>query len=348
MQWITGSLIFDQFHLDGNAMKVLITGAFGNIGGHTMRELLAAGHSVRAFDLDNATNRKTATAWGEQIDTVWGDITDPTSIARAAEDVDAIIHLAAVIPPMTDQQPELAERINVGGTRHVIDAALASAKKPHIVFASSIATYGRRFDEAPPRRADEELRPEDNYGRHKVECERMIRESGLTYTILRLAAVPPVSLDTFDPIAFDIHPETRIEFVHPADVGIALANTIGNERARNKVFLIGGGEVNQFRYGDWINAMFTATGIGPLPTEAFGPRPFYTDWMDTAEAQDVLQFQHRTWEDYQNDIRALLGWRIVFVRLLRPFIRRALLKKSPYWQQFRKGGALAPVSADQG
>ena len=313
-----------------------------------MRELLAAGHDVRAFDLDNSTNRKVAAGWGDRIETVWGDITDATSVAQACDGIDVIIHLAAIIPPMTDTHPELAERINVGGTKNVVDAALASETRPHLVFASSIATYGRRFDEPPPRRADEELRPEDNYGRQKVECERLVRDSGLPYTILRLAAVPPISLDTFDPIAFDIHPDTRIEFVHPADVGTALANTVGNERALNKVFLIGGGEVNQYRYGEWINAMFTATGIGPLPAEAFGPTPFYTDWMDTAEAQDVLQFQTRTWLDYQNDIRALLGWRIFFVRLLRPFIRRALLKRSPHWQRFRKRGAVQqPVAANQ-
>lgn len=314
-------------------MKILLTGAFGNIGNNTIAEILAkGGHQVRCFDLRTPLNETTAAGWGSKIEIVWGDITKPDDVQQAVAGVDHILHLAAIIPPLSEAKPEFAEAINVGGMKHLIAAANSQPKPPPLVFCSSIATYGMRYHEAPPRTAAEEPRPNDNYGRQKMACERLLKESGLPYVILRLAAVPPVSISTFDPIAFTIHPDTRIEFVHTRDVALALANTIGNDATYGKILLIGGGKNNQYIYRDWLGGMFENTGIGALPDEAFGPDYFYTDWMDTTESQALLKFQRYSWEDYKKEIRALIGWRKFFIVLFRPLIRRYLLSKSPYYK----------------
>lgn len=314
-------------------MKVLLTGAFGNIGGHTIAELLSKGQQVRCFDLKNANSEAVAAKWQGKVEVVWGDITNAADVEKAVAGVDYILHLAAIIPPLSESNPKLAEAVNVGGMSNLIAAAKAQPNKPGMTFCSSIAVYGHRFDEAPPRKASEPPKPADNYGRQKTECEKLLRESGLPFVILRLAAVPPISLNTFDPIVFDINPKTRIEFVHVRDVALALANTVGNAKAQGKILLIGGGKVNQYIMRDWLADMMNTTGLGPFPDEVFGPNTFYTDWMDTEESQAILQYQRLTWKDYQKEIRALLGWRIFFVKLLRPLIRRVLFAKSPYYQQ---------------
>ena len=82
-----------------------------------------------------------------------------------------------------------------------------------------------------------------------------------------------------------------------------------------------------------IQPILDAMGAGQLPPEAFATAPFGTDWLDTAESQRLLRFQTRDLDDYVRDLSHLLGVRRHFVRLFRPLVRRALLKRSPHWQR---------------
>ncbi|HBZ70343.1 MAG TPA: NAD(P)-dependent oxidoreductase, partial [Deltaproteobacteria bacterium] len=75
-------------------MKVLLTGALGNIGSNTVDALLAEGHDVVAFDLDSRRARKLAARFDERVHVAWGDITDPASVRAALDGMDAVVHLA--------------------------------------------------------------------------------------------------------------------------------------------------------------------------------------------------------------------------------------------------------------
>jgi UDP-glucose 4-epimerase len=72
-----------------------------------------------------------------------------------------------------------------------------------------------------------------------------------------------------------------------------------------------------------------AVGMGMLPDEAFTSVPFPTDWLDTSESQEVLNFQRHTLQDYIDEVVAMLGFKRHLVRLFRPLIRAWLLSKSP-------------------
>jgi nucleoside-diphosphate-sugar epimerase len=63
------------------AMKVLLTGAFGNIGRSTMDELLKRGHQVRCFDIRTRANRENARQYGKKSRHVfWGDLRQPEDV----------------------------------------------------------------------------------------------------------------------------------------------------------------------------------------------------------------------------------------------------------------------------
>lgn len=313
-------------------MNVLVTGAFGNIGANTVRELKRNGHNVRCFDLDTQANRRQAKEMAD-LEVVWGDLTEPQDVATAVDGVDAVIHLAAIIPPMTDRNPELAERVNVGGTRNVVYAIKGQERPPKLVFTSSVAVYGNVHHKEPPRRVDEPVNPSDTYGAHKVRCEEIIRDSGIEWTILRLGAVPPVSLDNFDPLVFECALDGRVEFVHTKDVGLAAAHAVDSDEVWGKTLLIGGGPSCQTTYRDFLTRNFTAMGVGMLPDEAFREEPFYTDWFDTEESQRLLDYQRHDIDDYIRELQELLGWKRWFVGMVRPFVRRYMLSKSPYYKQ---------------
>ena len=107
-------------------MNVLVTGAFGNLGRNAVRGLVEKGHHVRCFDLK--TNSNEESAWKiksklrGQIDFYWGDIRSADDVAAAVKDQDVVVHLCYIMPPGTDDRPEWAEEINIGGTKNVIDA----------------------------------------------------------------------------------------------------------------------------------------------------------------------------------------------------------------------------------
>lgn len=309
---------------------VLVTGACGNVGAATVRELVDRGLRVRALDLSTKANRAVAAGFSARVDRCWGSITDRDLLSRALGGVDHVLHLAAVIPPATDADQLTAYAVNVGGMRTLVDAASASATPPAITFTSTAQVYGRNAEATGPRRVDEEVHPEDTYSRQKVECEALLRASGLPWTVFRLGMTPPVALVPIIPFVFELHPETRVEFTHPRDVAAALAGTVGNDAVHGKVLNVAGGADKRALYRDWLNESLAVMGVAPLPADAFGDRRFYTDWLDTDESQALLGYQQRYYSDYLDDIRALLGHRLAAIRASAPLVRRFILANSPY------------------
>ena len=318
-------------------MKVLLTGAFGNIGSSTVEALLAEGHDVVAFDLESPKARKLAARLGERVRVAWGNVTDPASVRAALDGVDAVVHLAAIVN--AEQAPELARRVNVDATRDLIALMEASPTAQRLVFASSMGIFGEVQDREPPLRVDMPVSPTNEYGRHKVACEEAIRQSRLRWSILRLAAVPPIRLIgySYDPkILFDFSADARFEYIHPADAAAALARAVACEEAIGKILNIGGGGTCQMTHRAFCNELMGAMGIGSLPAEAFvrtEVRRFFGDWLDTEESQKLLQYQKRGLGDLKVDMRKDLGALVPLIRLLRPVITWFLVRSSPYLRE---------------
>jgi UDP-glucose 4-epimerase len=331
-------------------MRILLTGAFGNVGSNALETLLDRGHEVRCFDVPTRGNKKVARRFKGRIEVFWGDLRNPEDVAAAVAGQDAVIHLAFVIPTLSatgvgsEEDPGLARAINVGGTRNLLAAMKSQPRPPRILFSSSLHIYGRTQDQEPPRRVDDPPQPIEHYAQHKVECEQLIRESNLTWSIFRLAAALPLRL-VLDPGMFDVPLDNRIEFVYSKDVGLAIANALENDQAWNRVWHIGGGPACQLQQRQIVAGVLESVGIGMLPEKAFTTVPFPTDWLDTQESNQVLRFQEHTFADYTADVRRLLGPRRALIRLLRPAIRSWLLSNSPTMRRSDEGlGKVALVT----
>jgi len=323
-------------------MRVLLTGALGNIGSHTVPALLEDGHDVVALDRASPAARRTAGTLGDRVRVVWGDITDPASLRTALEGVDAVVHMAAIIPPHVDEVPDVARRINVDATRALIRMMESSATARRLVFASSVALFGSVQDREPPLRADTPPSPTDDYGRHKLECEHAIRRSRLRWSILRIAVAVPTRLigAPHDPgSAFEGSADGRLEVVHPADAATAFARAVTCEAAIGRILNIGGGKSCQTTNHQFFNELMGAIGIGPIPIEAFvrsDPPRFYGDWVDTEESQRLLRYQTRGIDELKAEIAAGLGVVAPLIRCLRPVATWYLLGKSPYLRENRR------------
>lgn len=314
-------------------MRVLVTGGLGNVGAACVTRLLEQGHRVRCLDLKTRVCQRNAGRFGDRIEPVWGDLCCPDEVLAAVQDQDVVVHLAFILPPASEDHPEWACDVNVGGTRNLLHAMKSVSAPPKIIFASSFSVFGQTQHKPPPRTVSEPVQPMDNYNRHKVECEALVRKSGLDWVILRLAVVPPLALSGFNPKMFDIPPGARVEFLHPDDAGLAFANAAGSDEVWGKILLIGGGADSQIYYRDFVGRMMESMGVGRLPDRAFASSASaYTDWLDTAESQKILQYQQHSFEDFVQQVAASLGYRRYLIHLFAPLVRRWMLSKSPHYR----------------
>jgi nucleoside-diphosphate-sugar epimerase len=145
------------------AMRVLVTGGAGFIGQHLRRALGVRGHEVRSYDVERPANA------GAQD--VAGDLLNGELLRRATDGTDTIVHLAAK-HRFFGVSPEEFQRVNVEGTRALLQAA-ARANTRRIVFYSSVAVYG---DYSTPTNELSECRPAGPYGRTKLAAERLVEE----------------------------------------------------------------------------------------------------------------------------------------------------------------------------
>jgi uncharacterized protein YbjT (DUF2867 family) len=156
-------------------MKVLVTGASGFIGQALVPRLASRGHEVRAL-----ARHAEGVAARPHVEPFRGDLLDPASLERAAEGMDAIVHLACATGIAHNAQ---VRRVNVDGTRALLDAAQRHNVR-RFVFVSTISATRERMGP---------------YGRTKKEGEAMVAHAGLEWITVRPSLVygsAPVGLFT--------------------------------------------------------------------------------------------------------------------------------------------------------
>ncbi|WP_455383483.1 NAD-dependent epimerase/dehydratase family protein [Salinispira pacifica] len=322
-------------------MKVLVTGACGSIGSRTVDTLAAAGHTVRGTDLPSRRNvrlaKRARRRFGDRVEHAFGDLRSAEFVERTIDGTDAVIHLAAMIPPAADLHPELAESINVGITRTLVSAMEAARGRPRLVYTSSIAVYGDRV-RSPLITDRDEPSPngDDGYAGHKLACEKLIRESGLDWTILRLSYIVSPDRMVMDPLMFRMPLATSIEPCHAADAALACATAAAETGYESRTLLIGGGPKMRCSYAEYLDAALRDFGLGRLflPPEAFAVSGYHCGFMETDESERLLRYQRHTLEDLHAEIRRIWRWKRSLLLLIRPAARLYLLGRSPYLRRY--------------
>jgi predicted dehydrogenase/nucleoside-diphosphate-sugar epimerase len=146
-------------------MKVLVTGASGFIGQSVVSRLAAGGHEVRAL-----ARRPERVPQRAHVESFIGDLLDADSLDRAAQGMDAVVHLACATGVADEAQ---VRRVNVDGTRTLLDAAQRHGVR-RFVFVSTISATRERMGP---------------YGRTKREGEAMVAHSGLEWVTVRPSLV---------------------------------------------------------------------------------------------------------------------------------------------------------------
>ena len=326
-------------------MNILVTGGFGNIGMVVVKECLQRGYTVSVFDVQNKRTEKLARKYRQrQVKVLFGDLRQADDVARAAVGQDVVLHLAAILPPVSDAHPDLCEAVNVGGTANLIAALKASPASPALVLVSSASVMGATQQRTPPVRPDDPLSPMDAYSRSKIEAEALVAASGLRYCILRLAGVLPTTLNYPSLFAmlklfFDMPLDARCEIVIDLDVACALVsaaeNLLGSAEFAGQRGFVAGGKAHgcQMRTRDLVGAVFCPVGLRVPADALFSPDTdsYYLDWYDTEETQSILRYQRMTVEQWQAILRKSTRFVRPFIFLFRPAIMRWIERQSPFY-----------------
>ena len=226
--------------------KVLVTGAGGFVGTELVKNLIKNGYSVRAL-VRNKLQIDHLKALGAEV--FLGDLLDKDSLTRAATGVKKIFHIAALF-----RQAGLPDsdffRVNVDGTRNIIEAGIAAGIEKFI-HCSTVGVHGNI--EKSPAIETSEFAPGDAYQRSKLEGELLVNEyfkSGkLSGSIIRPAMIygprDTRTLKLFKKISqksffYVGNGDALVHFVDVRDLADAFRLASEKPEANGEVFIIAG------------------------------------------------------------------------------------------------------------
>lgn len=241
-------------------MKVLVTGGAGYIGSVVARVLLARGHDVRVLDsLLHGGHSLISLYPEERFDFMRGDIRSSSTVKNALNEIDAVVHLAAIVgDPACARQPALAREVNLDATLQLFGLTQRCGVKT-FVFASTCSNYGKMPGAADYLTEDSELRPVSLYAETKVAVERALlnaaKNGGMAVNILRFATVfglsPRMRFDlTVNEFTLELLTKRRLvvfgenfwrPYIHVRDVAraVSLVLDVSAEKAETRVFNVG-------------------------------------------------------------------------------------------------------------
>ena len=179
-------------------MKIAMTGTTGHMGSEALRQVLEINEVefVRILLIEGKQNdrlaKRLAKQYGNRIQIIRGTVADGDVCKRLVDGVEYVVHMAAVIPPLSDANPAASEECNKLGAMAVIDSVRSCVPQPKYIHISTVALYGHRNEKHPFGRVGDPLlvSPYDVYAMHKLYGERYCLDAELDcFVILRQTAM---------------------------------------------------------------------------------------------------------------------------------------------------------------
>ena len=324
--------------------NILLTGASGTVGFEALKQLLALDrYTITVFDQESEASREKLLPFKDKITIVFGDISNFDDL-DAIRNIDFAIHLAAVIPPVADDFPPLAKKVNLNGTQNLVKQLEKHSPTAFMMFSSSISVYGDRIVD-PYINVGDQLQPSegDYYATTKIAAEEYIRNSKLDYTIFRLAAI--MGNHKISKLMFHQPLNTALEIATPRDTARAFVNGIEKQHLLSKrIFNLGGGESCRASYKVFLERSFAIFGLGKLnfPEHAFADKNFHCGYYaDGDELEEIVQFRQDSLDDYfKMESEKVSSGRKIATSIIKEPVKWFLLKKSEPYQAFKEHNSI--------
>jgi len=250
-------------------MKVLVTGAAGHVGRHVIPALLAAKHEVRIADLNAEAIREAFKDAPLEVMQLDFENAEQPAFDTIVKGVNAVVHMAALGVVDSTIPREKIFAVNVEATRKLAAACKNLAGFKRFVFISSSALFHNPTK--IPVEENDPPSPGNAYGESKLAAEKIIKESGLPFVILRPVVVYGLGFEpAFAPIVNAVQKQkmpiigdgsARFPVVHADDLANAIVLSLEKEKAVGETFNISGEALTQKQ---WLDAVADELGV-PAP-----------------------------------------------------------------------------------
>ena len=241
-------------------MSTMVTGGAGFIGNRIVRKLVERNEDVVCFDM--APPRGNLEPYLDRIQVYRGDITQLPHLLEAINlhQVNKVIHMAALLPPDTEERPHYGMLVNIQGTNNIFEAARWTGVQ-RVVYASSIAVYGVQ-DTFGDRAVNEDdvSNPANVYGMTKEANDfaagKYIDRYGLDLRGIRICTVfghgrvtgmtgmiggLMVSLPAVGkPVTMPFHQDELSPMIHAEDAAEIFVRAALNEGLNHRTYISGG------------------------------------------------------------------------------------------------------------
>lgn len=345
-------------------MIIALTGVTGNMGREALKELVKI-DEIDQFKLlvlpdDKKRWNKLAKELKEyqnKFQVIYGNLADRNACEKLVAGADYVIGMAAVIPPLSDQDPQKAIECNQIGVDRLV-SAIENIKEnqPKYIHISTVALYGNRNHLHPWARVGDPLlvSPFDVYAASKMRGEFRVLESEIkNFSVIRQTAMLHQNMlfdNMNDGLMFHTCFNAPLEWATAHDSGgLLLANIIKKDLTEDlsqifwrKCFNLGGGSENCVTGYDTLNDGFRI--IGGTVKDFFEPdfnatRNFHGVWFYDGKAlDDIFHYQTQTVNDFWNEFskthRILKAGKIVPKKVIKKFAIKRLFKNPnsiKYW-----------------
>ena len=252
---------------DKSTKKVLVTGAYGLLGSHTVRELIGNGYHVRAFGRDPEKLSELAREYkSEQIDTFCGDFCNAADIEKACEGMDYVIHCGALLKGWGRRSEYI--RTNVDGTRNVLDACAKNNIK-RLVHTSSPSAHALKNNLNITEEDQNENNRLNYYIESKLMAEKLVRgQDEVPYSMIRPRGITGIGDRNMLPVLINVNRQIGIplfqkgkvlvDLVCAENAALALRLCMEKDEAVGQVYNITNGEPKLVT--ELAEEMFTALG----------------------------------------------------------------------------------------
>ena len=332
-------------------MKIAMTGTSGNMGREVFRQTMEipAVEFIRVLLSPKKKNNKLAKRlvkeYGGRVQIVRGSLDNAEICKKLVEGVDYVVHMAGVIPPVSDASPQTSYNVNARGAVAIIDAVKAAVPQPKYIHISTVAVYGNRNEKHPFGRVGDPLLVSayDAYAIHKVFGERYCLDAELeNWAVLRQTAMlhPNILMENVsDGLFFHTALNAPLEWVSSRDSGYLFRRIFERDgkgevpQFWNKVYNIGAGKRGRCTGYDTFNDGFAMIGGSTekfFKPHWFAARNFHGLWFsDADELEEMFGYQRdgekEFWEEVAKKHKIFALAKIVPRKLIHLFLFKRLL-----------------------
>ena len=324
-----------------NKTRLLLTGASGTVGSEVLKQLCNQRDKfeIIVFGTRSKRSLKNLGPYKNQIEIVYGDLSISEDVQKACSNIDFVIHLAAIIPPLADEKPELAYKVNTIGTENLVRNLELLSPNAFFLYNSSISVYGDRLKTPMINVGDPILPSEgDEYAKTKIEAEEIVRNCKLNWSIFRLTAI--MGNHEVSKLMFHMPLKTSMEIATPGDTARACVLAVDcQSKISKKIFNLAGGECCRTTYKEFLTRSFEIFGLGKpnFPDKTFAEKNFHCGFYeDGDELENLLHFRSDSLEDYYRmEVAKVQAWKKGLTYMVRKPVKWYLLKISEPYKAFK-------------